>query len=199
MSSAFSDHVMITARLIAMQRYARCLRFLLLLGSGFVVAACGTTWAPEPALLDETEPLEMSVRGGMNPVAEAVEVVEVVSPRPKDKPSVPPQIKPGLATGDETDHNRKSVALTAKTLLGLSEREVAVLLGPAKETLVAPPSRILEYRFPDCDVTLYLYANLVTRDYAVLHMESNPHRAQSAAKPVCTARISHPPPAEEAM
>ncbi len=196
MSSAFSDHVMITARLIAMQRYARCLRFLLLLGSGIVVAACGTTWAPEPALLDETEPLEMSVRGGINPVSEAV---EVVSPRPKDKPSVPPTINPGLATGDETDHNRKSVALTAKTLLGLSEREVAVLLGPAKETFVVPPSRILEYRFPDCDVTLYLYANLMTRDYAVLHMESNPHRTQSEAKPVCTARISHPPPAEEAM
>ena len=52
---------------------------------------------------------------------------------------------------------------------------------------------------PAFSVTLYLYANLMTRDYAVLHMESNPHRTQSEAKPVCTARISHPPPAEEAM
>ncbi len=169
---------MITDWSIKMLRYAR---FLLLLGGSFAFTACGTSPMVVPALVDETEPLEILARVSVNPAPRAV------FPRPANKPSVPPKAKsakPAVGKG-----GRDILDLNDQMLLGLSEREVAILLGPAAETLVSPPSRVLEYRFPGCELKLFLYANLETGDYAVLHLEANVSVAKTGPDAVCTARI----------
>lgn len=160
-----------------MRRYTR---FLLFLGGSVMIAACSTSPLVVPRMVDETEPLLLSARNMARPATVAV------FPRPGLKPSVPP--KSGRSRSDD----RKVIKLGDDTLLGLSEREVAILLGPAAATLESPPSKVLQYRFPGCDLKLFLYANLQTGDYAVLHLETHPGAAKTGTGAVCTAMISRP-------
>jgi hypothetical protein len=65
-------------------------------------------------------------------------------------------------------------ARAAADVVGLTEDEIEMLLGPPKSRAVAEPARIREYESTLCRIRLYLYVDLKTEKYKVLHLTTNP-------------------------
>ncbi|MPY71471.1 MAG: hypothetical protein GEU92_15460 [Alphaproteobacteria bacterium] len=84
-------------------------------------------------------------------------------PLPRVKPKPPP-----LAAAVP------GVAGAAAGVVGLTEDELETLLGPPKSRAVAEPARIREYESTICRIRLYLYVDLKTEKYKVLHLTTNP-------------------------
>jgi hypothetical protein len=85
-------------------------------------------------------------------------------PRVKPKPKPPPPLAAAIP----------NAARAAADVVGLTEDELETLLGPPKSRAVAEPARIREYESTLCRVRLYLYVDLKTEKYKVLHLTTNP-------------------------
>lgn len=171
-----------------MRLFEKILRYIILLGGACLVAACAA--GPRTASL---------LPSGGDPVAEHALTLQVLNdlgpklefPKPRMKPPVPLLLAPASGPLDlDLGVDEPGIRIDPETLLGFSEQQVSQLLGPAVERVKAPPSRVMRYRFPDCRVTVYLFASLRTGDYQVLYSQIDPAADQPEPEGHCFVRTA---------
>ena len=75
-------------------------------------------------------------------------------------------------------------------VVGLTEDELEAMLGPPKSAAVAEPARIREYESTLCRIRLYLYVDLKTEKYKVLHVTTNPAELNTTETQRCLTDIA---------
>lgn len=111
-------------------------------------------------------PVQTGVSRGSN-VAVAPSIPPAPPPaRPARKP-----LPPAPATVPPTEEPAKSF----DRLHGLDEAETIALLGQPKERAEAPPAVLWRYASRDCDLDLYFYLDLQSRQKRILHYEVRDH------------------------
>lgn len=152
-------------------------------GLALLLASC-TVEAPHqpkaPIQHAAARPPVMELVARANPAAEARGSTvprQVAQPWRPPKPKAPPKKVRSVFP----------VEISPEKLVGLSEYEVVALLGPDNARIISSPAQIIEYKFKQCHVTLYLYTNIETNIYTVLHVETKKTGRKSANKKRCVA------------
>jgi hypothetical protein len=158
----------------------RIFRIVWLLAATSVAAACNTAEIPRPTT--RTPPDFLTVLAAPWSIDDLTDVPlrDPRPPRPKVKPPVPPENAP-----------EGPVKVSPEFLVGLSEPEVAMVLGPASARLFSTPSQILVYRFGQCRLQLFLYADLKTEIYRVLHLKRHALGGRSRGEKQCFASVAN--------
>jgi len=103
------------------------------------------------------------------------------------KPPPLPRVKPVPPPAAAAIPQAASVSAD---IVGLTEDELETLLGPPKSTAVAEPARIREYESTLCRIRLYLYVDLKTEKYKVLHVTTNPAELDTTETRRCLTDIA---------
>ncbi len=127
---------------------------MLLAGAGLALTAC--TAPPPPKL-----PPPPSASEAPAPQAEAPPPARPVH---KPAPPVTASLPAGPPEPDSFDR-----------LHGLDQAEAEALLGEPKERAEAPPAIVWRYASRDCDLDVYFYLDLQSRETRVLHYEVRDH------------------------
>jgi hypothetical protein len=107
--------------------------------------------------------------------ASATKIAAPPLPRAKPKPPQPGGSAP---------------VVEASAVMGLSETEVEILLGPPQYATIAPPARIRDYEDSGCKLRLYLYVDLKTQLYRVLHLETSAGVHDVHDTGICLTRLA---------
>lgn len=81
------------------------------------------------------------------------------------------------------------VEINQEKFVGLSEYEIRNLLGPNVAVIIASPAKIMEYNFKRCRVMFYLYTNIDTNIYTVLHVITKRTGKKSFHRRHCVAMV----------
>lgn len=81
------------------------------------------------------------------------------------------------------------VEINHEKFVGLSEYEIRNLLGPNDAVIIASPAKIMEYNFKRCRVMFYLYTNIETNLYTVLHVITKRTGKKSLHDRRCVAMV----------
>ena len=177
--------------------FSRILTLFLISGA---IAACSTAETPPPTSQTEQDSLAVPAEWFLTDSDSAdidVGRLTAAPPRPKVKPASPP--RPASKRSSSAAEQKKSIEVTPDFLLGLSDKQVAMLLGPAKVTVVTTPSQVFEYRFGHCRLRLYLYADVRTETYRVLHIERQADGGKPKDGKRCFAKLANPGSLESVM
>jgi hypothetical protein len=124
---------------------------LLVVGTGLALTAC--TPAPPPQQITP-------------PIASVAPAPPPALPQRKPTPPVVASLPPAQPQPEAGSFDR---------LHGLDETEALALLGEPKERAEAPPAILWRYASRDCDLDLYFYLDLQSRETRVLHYEVRDH------------------------
>jgi len=111
------------------------------------------------------------------PTAEA----KPVAPPPPPQPPPPlPEKKPDTAAG---------ASLDPKQLVGLGFRATAHLLGSPTKEEEKPPAKIWTYSNEECELDIFFYSDINTREFRALTYEIKDKQATGGSDDRCLARL----------
>ena len=82
-----------------------------------------------------------------------------------------------------------AVAATGDRLLGLSEASLEIWLGPPQQRLDQAPARVWRYVESQCHLDTFLYLDMQTKEFHVLHYEVASNDGSAQRKDECLRQI----------
>jgi len=104
------------------------------------------------------------------------------------KPPPPPQAAPPLPERKPDSATATAPAVDAKQLVGLTFNETTNLLGLPTKKEEKPPAEVWTYDNEGCELDIFFYADIKTREYRALTYEIKGTQASGGSNDQCLAR-----------
>jgi hypothetical protein len=106
------------------------------------------------------------------------------------QPPPPPQAAPPLPERKpETAAGTATPSLDPKQLVGLGFQETKSLLGEPTKTEEKPPAQIWTYNNDDCELDIFFYSDINTREFRALTYEIKDKQASGGSDDRCLAQL----------
>ena len=126
------------------------------------------------------------------PVA-AAPAQTVAAPEPPAPPPPPPEAAPLPAQKPAqfatTAPEPVPAGADPKELVGLDFVQTQRLLGPPSKQEEKPPAKVWVYNGTECDLTIFFYSDINTREFRALTYEFTNHQATEGTDDQCLAQL----------
>jgi hypothetical protein len=128
------------------------------------------------------------------PVAAPAQATVTAAPEPPAAPPPPPPVPPVPAEKPAQVATMAPVAAPLpgpdpKELVGLDFAQTQRLLGQPSRQEEKPPAKVWVYNGTNCDLTIFFYADINTREFRALTYEIKNHQATEGTDDQCLAQL----------
>lgn len=172
-------------------RAGRLAAFSFVAGGVLLTAGCtpgmrgGEAWPPPERAVTAPAPHALAPRPPLpahKPAVEAPEPAAGAASPPAATTPAPAGTPPAAANAPETPAN-------FTRLQGLDQAATIALLGQPQSRAEAPPATLWRYMGPDCELDVYFYLDLQTREMRVLHYEVRSHDGAEQPQQQCYGEL----------